>query len=69
MNAWSLVTYRTRENEERAGALVDDRIVELPIVACGVLELIERWAEVEPALRKFDASAAPEVACHSQSAR
>jgi len=62
VKAWSLVAYRTRDGEERAGALLDDRIVELPIVACGVLEVMERWAEVEPALRKFDPSAAAEVA-------
>ena len=62
MKTWSLVTYRTDGGEERAGALVDDRVVELPTAACGVLELVERWAEVQPALRTFDPAAAHEVA-------
>lgn len=61
MKGWSLVSYSTSTGEERAGALNGDRVVELPIVACGVLELIERWAEVEPALRSFDPAAAPHV--------
>ncbi len=61
MKPWSLVSYRTRGGEERAGALYDQKVVELPIVACGVLELIERWADVEPALRKFDPASAPQV--------
>jgi len=58
---WSLVSYRTRAGEERAGALVGERVVELPIDACGVLELIVRWAEVEPLLKQFDPDFALEV--------
>ena len=58
MKAWSLVSYRTDAKEMRAGALMDGRVVELPVAACGVLELVERWAEVEPALATFDPSAA-----------
>ena len=61
MKPWSLVSYRTRGGQERAGALYEQKVVELPIVACGVLELIERWADVEPALRKFDPASAPQV--------
>ncbi len=61
MKPWSLVSYRTREGAQRAGALAGDRVVELPIEARGVLELVERWPEVEPTLRKFDPSSAPEV--------
>jgi 2-keto-4-pentenoate hydratase/2-oxohepta-3-ene-1,7-dioic acid hydratase in catechol pathway len=56
-----LVTYGSGASEERAGALYDARVVELPVAACGVLELIERWVEVEPALRSFDPAGAPEV--------
>jgi 2-keto-4-pentenoate hydratase/2-oxohepta-3-ene-1,7-dioic acid hydratase in catechol pathway len=59
---WSLVSYRTRGGEERAGALFGEQVVELPVAACGVLDLIERWAEVEPALRAFDPQTATEVA-------
>ncbi len=58
MKAWSLVSYRTRGGEERAGALCGEQVVELPIAACGVLELVERWSEVEPALRNFDPAGA-----------
>jgi 2-keto-4-pentenoate hydratase/2-oxohepta-3-ene-1,7-dioic acid hydratase in catechol pathway len=61
MNPWSLVSYRVREGDERAGALYGEHVVELPVVACGVFELIERWAEVEPALRSFDPDLAPQV--------
>ena len=62
MTLWSLVSYRTGKSEERAGALVRERVVELPLTARGVLELIERWAEVEPALKEFDPDQAREVA-------
>lgn len=58
MKAWSLVSYRTGAGEERAGALMDGRVLDLPVAACGVLELVERWAEVEPALATFDPYAA-----------
>ena len=58
MSAWSLVTYRTREGESRAGALTGDRVVELPVKARGVLDLVQRWEEVEPVLRKFDPTSA-----------
>ncbi|MFI5283754.1 MAG: fumarylacetoacetate hydrolase family protein [Candidatus Dormibacterales bacterium] len=62
MTPWSLVSYRTGKGAERAGALVRERVVELPMAACGVLELIERWSEVEAALKEFDPDQAPEVA-------
>jgi 2-keto-4-pentenoate hydratase/2-oxohepta-3-ene-1,7-dioic acid hydratase in catechol pathway len=55
---WSLVSYRTAAGAERAGALTGERVVELPVAACGVLELIERWAEVEPELKRFDPESA-----------
>ncbi|HET9782722.1 MAG TPA: fumarylacetoacetate hydrolase family protein [Candidatus Dormibacteraeota bacterium] len=59
---WSLVTYRSgKKSEERAGAFVDGRVVELPVAACGVLDLVQRWAEVEPVLLAFDPESAPEV--------
>lgn len=58
MKLWSLVSYRTRSGEERAGALFGGHVVELPVAACGVLELIERWADVEPALHTFDPASA-----------
>jgi 2-keto-4-pentenoate hydratase/2-oxohepta-3-ene-1,7-dioic acid hydratase in catechol pathway len=61
MSAWSLVTYRTR-GESRAGALTGERIVELPVKACGVLDLVQRWDDVEPLLRKFDPASAATVA-------
>ena len=61
MKPWSLVSYRTRDSDERAGALYGEHVVELPVAACGVLELIERWAEVEPALRAFDPASARQV--------
>ena len=61
MTPWSLVSYRTSEDQDRAGALYQGRVVELPIAACGVLPVIERWAEVEPELRKFDPAGADEV--------
>ena len=61
MKSWSLVSYRSGGGEERAGALVGDRVVELPVAASGALELIERWAEVETALRKFDPASAAQV--------
>ena len=61
MKPWSLVAYRTGTGDERAGALVEDRVVELPIVASGVFELMERWAEVEPVLRAFDPADAAQV--------
>src|SRR3977135_4107211 len=41
---WSLVSYRARGSDERAGALYDGHVVELPVTACGGLELIRRWA-------------------------
>ena len=59
--AWSLVSYRSGSSEERAGAIVGGHVVELPIAAGGVLELIQRWPEAEPVLRAFDAGAAPRV--------
>ena len=61
MRPWSLVSYRTREGERRAGALDGDRVVEIPIQACGVLDLVQRWPEVELQLRTFDPSSAPLV--------
>ncbi len=61
MKPWSLVAYRTGTDDERAGALVEDRVVELPIAASGVFELMERWAEVEPVLRAFDPAGAAQV--------
>ena len=61
MKPWSLVSYRTRGGEERAGALFAEHVVELPVAACGVLELIERWVEVEPGLRAFDPASALQV--------
>ena len=61
MKPWSLVSYRTRGGEERAGALFAKHVVELPVAACGVLELIERWVQVEPALRAFDPASALRV--------
>lgn len=61
MTAWSLVTYRTASGEERAGALQGERVLELPVAACGVLELIERWDEMRPTLRAFDPATAAQV--------
>jgi 2-keto-4-pentenoate hydratase/2-oxohepta-3-ene-1,7-dioic acid hydratase in catechol pathway len=61
VKAWSLVSYRSGAGEERAGALVDGRVVELPVAACGVLELIERWPESRRVLRTFDPSAATHI--------
>jgi 2-keto-4-pentenoate hydratase/2-oxohepta-3-ene-1,7-dioic acid hydratase in catechol pathway len=51
---WSLVSYRAPSGGVGAGALLGDRVVELPLAASGVFELIERWPEVEPILRAFD---------------
>jgi 2-keto-4-pentenoate hydratase/2-oxohepta-3-ene-1,7-dioic acid hydratase in catechol pathway len=62
VSPWSLVTYRTREGELRAGALTRERVVELPVKACGVLDLVQRWEEVEPVLREFDPASASNVA-------
>ncbi len=62
MSAWSLVTYRTREGESRAGALTGERVVELPVKARGVLDLVQRWDDVEPVLRKFAPASASTVA-------
>jgi 2-keto-4-pentenoate hydratase/2-oxohepta-3-ene-1,7-dioic acid hydratase in catechol pathway len=61
MKPWSLVTYRAPDGGGGAGALHGKRIVALPIAASGVLELIERWPEVEPVLRTFDPTKAGEV--------
>ncbi|HYS98788.1 MAG TPA: fumarylacetoacetate hydrolase family protein, partial [Candidatus Dormibacteraeota bacterium] len=61
MSPWSLVSYRTKSGEERVGALAGDRVVELPVAACGLMELIERWAAVEPELQKFDPDSARRV--------
>ncbi len=61
MTAWSLVSYLASDGEHRAGALHEDRIVELPLAASGVLELIDRWREVEPVLRAFEPEGAREV--------
>jgi 2-keto-4-pentenoate hydratase/2-oxohepta-3-ene-1,7-dioic acid hydratase in catechol pathway len=61
MRPWSLVSYRTVGGQERAGALDGDRVVELPIPACGVLELIQRWEEFESDLRTFDPADADQV--------
>jgi len=61
MKAWSLVSYLRSRGDERAGVLLDGRVLELPIAACGVLELIERWTEVEPELRRFDPATAAAV--------
>jgi len=58
---WSLVSFRTGTGEERAGALDGRGVVELPVAACGLLELIERWVEVEPVLRTFDPAVATQV--------
>jgi 2-keto-4-pentenoate hydratase/2-oxohepta-3-ene-1,7-dioic acid hydratase in catechol pathway len=59
---WSLVAYRTAGGESGAGVLVAGRVVELPVAAAGVLDLIERWAEVEQVLRAFDPEGAREIA-------
>jgi len=62
VKSWSLVTYRNASGEERAGALFDEHVIDLPVAACGVLELLERWAELEPVLKTFDPTQANEVA-------
>ncbi len=62
MKPWSLVSYRTAAGVVGAGALLENRVVELPLMASGVLELIERWLEVEPILRAFDPASAREIA-------
>ena len=62
MKRWSLVTYRSAGGEQRAGALVDGRILELPVVAQGVLELVQGWQEAEAVLSKFDPAGAREAA-------
>jgi len=54
VTGWSLVGYRTAGGDEAAGALQGGGVVELPVAARGVLELVERWEEVEPLLRAFD---------------
>lgn len=61
MTAWSLVSYRTEGGEAGAGALHQGRVVELPIEASGVLQLVEAWPEVEPRLRSFDPAGAREI--------
>jgi 2-keto-4-pentenoate hydratase/2-oxohepta-3-ene-1,7-dioic acid hydratase in catechol pathway len=61
MTAWSLVSCRTADGGQRAAALHAGRVVELPVAASGVLELVERWPEVEPALRAFEPAGAPEL--------
>lgn len=61
MTAWSLVSCRTGDGEVRAAALQGDRVVQLPVAGSGVLELIERWAEVEPVLRAFEPAGAREL--------
>jgi 2-keto-4-pentenoate hydratase/2-oxohepta-3-ene-1,7-dioic acid hydratase in catechol pathway len=58
---WSLVSYRTAAGDMGAGALHENRIVELPLAASDVLGLIERWPEVEPVLRAFDPANAREI--------
>ena len=59
---WSLVTYRAAGGGgEGAGALLGDRVVELPLAASSVFELILRWREVEPVLRGFDPTRAREI--------
>jgi 2-keto-4-pentenoate hydratase/2-oxohepta-3-ene-1,7-dioic acid hydratase in catechol pathway len=58
---WSLVSYRAAGGDEGAGALVANRVVELPVSASSLLELIERWQEVEPVLRAFDPDKAREI--------
>jgi 2-keto-4-pentenoate hydratase/2-oxohepta-3-ene-1,7-dioic acid hydratase in catechol pathway len=62
VTAWSLVSYRTADGEHGAGALYENRVVELPLKAAGVLELIDRWPEVEPILRSFDPAEASQIA-------
>ncbi len=62
MTAWSLVSCRTRDGAPHAAALHGGRVVELPVAASGVLELVERWPEVEPVLRTFDPAGARELA-------
>ena len=59
---WNLVSCRTPAGDELAAALVAGRVVRLPVEASGILELVERWAEVEPLLRRFDPGSAPEIA-------
>ncbi len=61
MRPWSLVTYRAPSGAAHAGALIDGGVVELPLAAGGVLELIERWTEVEPVLRAFEPGPASEA--------
>jgi 2-keto-4-pentenoate hydratase/2-oxohepta-3-ene-1,7-dioic acid hydratase in catechol pathway len=61
VTAWSLVSYRRKDRENRAGVLHEGRIVELPLRAAGVLELIEGWPQVEPMLRSFDPANANEI--------
>ena len=61
MRPWSLVSYRANNGESRAGALDGDRVVEIPIQAGGVLEIVQRWPEVEPELRGFDPASARRV--------
>lgn len=56
---WGLVTFREGHDAERAGALRGDgAVVELPggMGAHGLIELLERWAEVSDDLRGWDPS-------------
>lgn len=61
MKPWSLVSYRTRGGDERAGALVDGRVVGLSMAPRSLLELIEEWPEAEVALKHFDPMDADKV--------
>jgi 2-keto-4-pentenoate hydratase/2-oxohepta-3-ene-1,7-dioic acid hydratase in catechol pathway len=58
---WSLVTVRADATEQAAVLRADGTTVALPeaLAAPGVLALLERWDQVEPALRAFDPAAAP----------
>ncbi|MEU9349142.1 fumarylacetoacetate hydrolase family protein [Streptomyces sp. NPDC048278] len=62
---WSLVQYRTNDSEKTAvGALVGEKVVEGPPGTAGLtlLEVLQRWDVLAPALREWTPSAAPAVA-------
>jgi 2-keto-4-pentenoate hydratase/2-oxohepta-3-ene-1,7-dioic acid hydratase in catechol pathway len=59
---WSLVSYRVGTGEERAGVLVDGRVVDLPMAQRSLLDLIENWPAAVTTLEDFDPMDADSVA-------
>jgi 2-keto-4-pentenoate hydratase/2-oxohepta-3-ene-1,7-dioic acid hydratase in catechol pathway len=61
---WSLVTFRDHDHDRSRAGMLHEGVVRAPAALAGldgVLAVVQRWAELGPALRRLDPADAPAV--------